>query len=245
MLGVSVEYSHSMNSKAWLWVSAAALSIVAILSLSPKTWLPKEEFKPIVLCKKMAEQGDVAACYQLGTSYRFGNDINKDAEKAVYWLSKAADAGLPRAQSDLGLFYLYGEGVARDQAKAASLFLQAALKDDALGQFNIGSCYAHGEGAPKDYAEAAKWWSKAAQQGDATALLELGDLYSTGKGVAKDEVEAYSLYNIAGITIDEARLKLTKLEKNLSREEVAAGQKRTKELQKEIETKIAAKKAGK
>jgi ribosomal protein L17 len=34
------------------------------------------------------------------------------------------------------------------------------------------------------------------------------------------------------------------LENNLSREEIAAGQKRAKELQQEIEAKIAAKKAG-
>jgi len=193
--------------------------------------------------KKAAEQGNADGHYGLGNCYRFGVGVEKDTEKAVYWLSKAADAGIPRAQSDLGLFYLYGEGVAKDQSKAAALFRKAALKEDAAAQFNIGQCYFHGEGVPKDDTEAARWWRKASEQGDPAAQIELGDLYSKGQGVAKDEIEAYSLYNIAGIKLEDARARLTQLEKRLSRDEVAAGQKRTMELQKELEAKIAANKA--
>jgi len=53
-------------------------------------------------------------------------------------------------------------------------------------------------------------------------------------------------YNLAGIMgYEVARANLVSLETRLSRQEIAAGQKRTKELQEEIEAKIAAKKAGK
>jgi len=63
--------------------------------------------------------------------------------------------------------------------------------------------------------------------------------------VAKDEIEAYAYWNLAGITHEEARKNLALLEMSLSSESRLLGQKRTKELQKEIEAKKAAKKAGK
>ena len=65
------------------------------------------------------------------------------------------------------------------------------------------------------------------------------------EGVLKDEIEAYAYYNLAGITYEKARNNLTTLEKKLSPEARLRGQQRTKELQKEIEAKIAAKQAGK
>lgn len=76
-------------------------------------------------------------------------------------------------------------------------------------------------------------------------MCHLGDCFANGQGVPKDETEAYAYWNLASVTYGEARRSLENLEKKLSREEIAAGQKRTKELQKEIEAKIAAKKAGK
>ncbi len=98
---------------------------------------------------------------------------------------------------------------------------------------------------PKDFAKAISYYQTAIELGVDWAINNLGALYANGEGVAKDEVEAYAYYNIAGITIEEARTNRNNLEKTISREEIAAGQRRTKELQKEIEAKIAAKKARK
>ena len=58
-------------------------------------------------------------------------------------------------------------------------------------------------------------------------------------------VEAYAFFNLAGITEELARKAADYLEKILSPEAVLRGQKRTKELQKEIDAKIAANKLGK
>jgi hypothetical protein len=90
-----------------------------------------------------------------------------------------------------------------------------------------------------------KWYRKAADQGDAKAQCNLGVSYRYGYGVAKDEVEAYAYYNLAGITNEIARKNLANLEEGMSSETRIRGQQRTKELQKEIDAKIAAKKAGK
>jgi hypothetical protein len=67
----------------------------------------------------------------------------------------------------------------------------------------------------------------------------------SGWGVPKDGIEAYAFYNLAGIWVEHARKNREILEKRLSQEAVLRGQQRTKELQKEIEAKIAAKKDGK
>ncbi len=59
--------------------------------------------------------------------------------------------------------------------------------------------------------------------------------------MAKDEIEAYAYFNLAGRTDESARKKLAILEKKISQDARLRGQQRTKELQNEIEEKIAAK----
>jgi hypothetical protein len=97
----------------------------------------------------------------------------------------------------------------------------------------------------KDEVEAVKWYRKAAEQGDAQAQHFLGLAYELGEGVAKDDIEAYAYFNLSGITNENARKWRAIFEKKLSQEAILRGQQRTKELQREIEAKIAAKAAGK
>ena len=126
-------------------------------------------------------------------------------------------------------------------------FLEAkakAEKGDALAQYTLGFCYANGIGVAKDEVEAVKWFRKAADQGDASAQCNLGVCYAKGQGVAKDEVEAYALWNSAAITWPDAAAARGRLETKMSPDQRAAGQRRAKELQKEIEA-AQAKNAGK
>jgi hypothetical protein len=58
-------------------------------------------------------------------------------------------------------------------------------------------------------------------------------------------IEAYAYFNLAGITDEYARKNRDVLDKKLSPEAALRGQQRTKEMQKEIDAKIEAKKAGK
>jgi hypothetical protein len=108
-------------------------------------------------------------------------------------------------------------------------------------QFSLGYCLYHGEGVAKDDAEAAKWYRKASEQGSISALQTLGLLYRDGAGVVKDEVEAYAYFNLAGISEESARTLRESLEKLMTPEARMRGQQRTKELQKEIEAKMAEK----
>ena len=121
----------------------------------------------------------------------------------------------------------------------------AAEKGDIYGQVLMGDYYREGMGVEKDDEQAVHWYRKASDRNVDSAQFHLGNYYTEGVGVPKDYVEAYAYLNLAGRNYGDARRNLGKLESKMSADQITAGQKRTKELQKEIEAKIAAKKAGK
>jgi hypothetical protein len=132
--------------------------------------------------------------------------------------------------------YFYKETLLIDNQSIAVIDIKKALaaEGDAVAQFELGRCYARGEGVDKNQIEAVGWFRKAAEQGVDEAQFNLAYRYYSGLGVAKDFVEAYAYMNLAGITMEAARKSLIGLEGEISPEQVAAGQRRTKELQAEI-----------
>lgn len=54
----------------------------------------------------------------------------------------------------------------------------------------------------------------------------------------KDEIEAYAYWNLAGMTNEEARKFLVLLENTMSQNARLLGQRRTRQLQKEVETRL-------
>ena len=110
--------------------------------------------------------------------------------------------------------------------------------------------------------EATKWYLKSAEQGNTIAQLNLGFCYANGVGVPKNIVEAYAWSSLSiaadpggisflgpelGVSITELigvgasdRFLAERIEKQMTPSQIEAGQKRSKELQKEIEAKIKA-----
>lgn len=68
--------------------------------------------------RKLAEQGDPDAQWQLGILYHDGDKVPKDDALAVQWFERAAEKGYVRAQSTLGAYYWAGRGVPPDLSKA-------------------------------------------------------------------------------------------------------------------------------
>lgn len=166
--------------------------------------------------------------------------------KAFEGYKAKAESGDPVAQYNLGGCYDKGLGVARDKVEAVKWWRKAADQGDAKAQDTLGYCYGSGFGVAKDDVQAMSWYRKAAEQGHAMAQLSLGFCYAKGVGVAKDEITAYAYLNLAaGGEAPFARENLAIWEKRMSQNALLLGQQRAKELQKEIETKIAAKTAGK
>ena len=224
-------------------VISGAISLIGLFIAKAFNRMSPEEVKAFEGYRTLAEKGDREAQFSLGLRYDNGEGVAKDEVEAVKWYRKAADQGHAKAQFSLGYCYFNGRGVAKDEVEAVKWYRKAADQEDAKAQLNLGYCYFNGRGAAKDEVEAVKWYRKAADQGHAKAQFNLGTCYRNGHGVAKDEVEAYAFYNLAGITNENARKNLAILEKGMSPDARLRGQQRSKELQKEIETKIAAKQA--
>lgn len=206
---------------------------------------PLEEDKTIDGYKAKAEKGDPEAQVILGVCYSIGNGVEKDFIRAVFWYRKAALQGDSGGQILLGDSYYSGIGIEKDFVQSVFWYHKAAVKGDAEAQRKLGLCHDGGLGVKKNEVEGVWWYRKAAEQGDAPAQKYLGMAYELGAGVAKDIIEAYAYLNLSGITDEDARKRRDLLEKNLPPEAVLRGQQRTKELQKEIEAKIATKKTGK
>jgi hypothetical protein len=178
--------------------------------------------------RKAAEQGNARGQCLLGLDYAEGLGVKKDLPEAVRWLRKAADQGLAGAQYDLGMCYANGEVPGKSMVDAVALYRKAAERDLPEAQCALGNCYLEGLGAPKDIPEGVKWTRKAAEQGNATAQQALGLCYSKGKGVPKDYVQAYKWLNLAASrdnpNSDDIKVNLSMVERFMSAEQVAEGQ---------------------
>jgi TPR repeat protein len=191
--------------------------------------------------RKAAEQGYAPAQSSLGNRYYSGLGVEKDFAQAVAWFRKAVEQDYADAKYRLGLCYHSGNGTEMDLVKAAIWYRKAAEQGDVHGQFYLGVCLERGEGVPKDFVESTMWFQKAAEQGHAASQFFVGNCLADGRGIAKDKIQAYAFLNLAGVSLEAARSNLSRLETELTQEQIAEGQKRTKELQKQIEAKISAK----
>jgi TPR repeat protein len=126
-------------------------------------------------------------------------------------------------------------GMTPGEVKTFLTYKAMAEKGSDVGQVCLGTCYDNGEGVAKDSVQAVFWYRKSAEQGNAHGQLNLGYCYAKGQGLAKDEIEDYAYWNLAGITLEDARKNLAILENKMSSDARLLGQQRTKQLQKEIE----------
>jgi len=182
---------------------------------------------------KAAEQGNIEAQFNLARKYYKGEGILQDYKKAVEWYTKAAKQGDAEAQFNLALMYKKGEGVLQDSKQAVKWYTKAAEQGVAKAQFNLAHKYYKGEGVHQDYKQAVKWFSKAAKQGYAKSQYSLGLMYYNGEGVPKDYAEAYA-WSLHAAMNGESKLK-NGLVEELTPAQIAAGQVRAKELQKEMD----------
>ncbi len=68
--------------------------------------------------RKLAEQGDADAQWDMGYRYHNGQGVPQDDVQAVRWFQRAADQGHVNAQATLGAYYWAGRGVPKDLSQA-------------------------------------------------------------------------------------------------------------------------------
>jgi TPR repeat protein len=118
---------------------------------------------------KAADQGSIAAQYNIGWLYRNGRGVVQDYAEAMRWYRKAADQGHAAALSNVGFLFQNGLGVARDDTEAMRWYRNAADQGDAGAHYNIGLMYANGWGVARDVGQARVWMQKAAEGGNEDA----------------------------------------------------------------------------
>lgn len=127
-----------------------------------------------------AASGDREAQFLLGTIYRQGRIVEKNAQLAEDWLLRSAEAGYAPAQSSVGLWYWYGS---KDPTRAVIWLQRAAQQGDPEAQFLLGSSYEQGSLGTTDYEQARIWLAKSARQGHPDAQVSLGQMYENGESV--------------------------------------------------------------
>ena len=108
--------------------------------------------------KKAAEQGHIAAQYELAMLYIKGDGVPQSNARAAEWLRLAAGLGRHQgAQFQLGELYFHGRGVGQDHGVAVGWFRKAAERGQPVAQHLLGIMYREGWGVENDDLEAYKW----------------------------------------------------------------------------------------
>jgi TPR repeat protein len=140
---------------------AAALATTAAVA-SPiedgvDAYREKQYAKAAELWRPLAESGDAAAQYLLGSLYVEGNGVEQNDATAFLWFQRSASQGDAAAQYNVGASYAGGKGVQQSYTDAAKWFRRAADQGVAFAQLNLGLLYAAGKGVQRDDIEALKW----------------------------------------------------------------------------------------
>ena len=151
------------NVGGWLVALVAANVLVAPavaggpLEDGVAAYREKAYTKAAELWRPLAESGDAAAQYLLGSLYVEGNGVEHNDATALLWFQRAADQGDAAAQYNVGASYAGGRGVQKSYTDAAKWFRRAADQGVAFAQLNLGLLYAAGNGVAQDNIEALKW----------------------------------------------------------------------------------------
>ena len=76
------------------------------------------QIKSLAELRKLADNGDADAEWQLGVRYHNGEEVPRDDARAMLWFQRAAEQGHVIAQATLGAYYWAGRGVPQDLSKA-------------------------------------------------------------------------------------------------------------------------------
>ena len=98
-----------------------ALSVLALTLIAH--WVFGQD---LTETRRLAEQGDVTAQYNLGVHYSNGDGVQQDDAEAARWYRLAAEQGDADAQYSLGFMYATGDGVPENDAEAVKWYRLAA-----------------------------------------------------------------------------------------------------------------------
>jgi len=139
----------------------------------------------------IAEQGDVAAQFNLGLLHSKQLIPQASPEEAVKWYLLAATKGHVDAQFNLGIKYDKGVGVEQSSTQAFSWYFKAANSGHPEAQFNVANMYRDGRGVEHSNGQAATWYKASSINNLPQAQANLALVLHLGIGIEKDLTMAY------------------------------------------------------
>jgi uncharacterized protein len=119
------------------------------------------------------EQGNAAACNNLGVTYEHGAFGAPNPRAAFRAFDRACDGGNADGCSNLGALYERGEGASVDLKQSLQLYERACYAGSALGCSNLGALHARGRGVQRDRGEARRLFMVACDNGSAAGCSNL------------------------------------------------------------------------
>ena len=144
------------------------------------------------LYRQAAEQGLVAAHWQLGLQYLYGQGVPQNHEQAARYLRIAAEQGIAAAQTALAEILL-----PENSKEALAWFHTASEQGDNNAHAALAELYLLGRYVERNPEAARSHAEAAAQFRHPEALRLLGDIYSYGLGVDADSDTARGYYRQA------------------------------------------------
>jgi TPR repeat protein len=167
----------------------------------------------ISILRQAAEQGDLAAQFQLAKRFQYGVGVQQDPVEAFKWMRMAANNNtasslIGDATFCLGVMYEKGEGTTQDISQAHQLFLAAAgpAFRQSLAAFRVGQMYEKGDGVPQDDHAAMTYYCNDIQDPEhpvypfgyapgGGAVASLLKLWAQGRGFPNDKDKAENNYD--------------------------------------------------
>ncbi|MDI9408425.1 MAG: hypothetical protein QM523_04190 [Candidatus Pacebacteria bacterium] len=137
-----------------------------------------------------SEQGNTAAMIFLGTTYVWGQDVEKNTKLGADYYDRAAKRGDPEGLYNIGYMHDSGEYFKKDPVVAFAYYNVAARSGNREAQYKLASFFAT-PSTIQDYNQAADWAYRSATQGYVAALDMISQFYSSGFGVPKNNKLAY------------------------------------------------------
>jgi TPR repeat protein len=100
--------------------------------------------------RRLAEEGDPLAQYNLASCYLLGDGVRQSREIAIDWLRRSAAGGYVKSMELLGTMLMSQNGFQPQYAEALQLLSKAASAGSPIAKNNLATMYLQGLGVPVD-----------------------------------------------------------------------------------------------
>jgi TPR repeat protein len=187
----------------------------------------------IKLYRKAAELGEASAYFNLGVLTQKGEGgLEKSDSEAFRLFLQSALRGFAPGANLVGTAYRAGLGVSPDIIAAAAWFSRAAEAGETNAMVSLAEMMLSNQGIPFNAELLGQLTQRAFSAGNPRAGLLLGRMAERGVGLEKNLGQALAFYRWAGKRdLEDAKTAAAEVEKLMSKEEVAAADALTKQLE--------------